>query len=87
MWYLIKRWWKNRNNPKKLYEVVEFIDGTYGIRKVGSELYHDFKCPLYWWSVKSMWFETECKVQTEQEALNVYNELIRDKSIIKRVVK
>ena len=78
----IKKWWKNLF---KKYELVEFYDGTFGIRNISTNTYQDFHSLNFWWPSTSEWFN-HCKT-SEYEAEQRYHFLSVKYDPIKRVVK
>lgn len=82
MLYFIKKWWKNFN---KKFEIVEFHDGTFGIRNISKNIYQDFRNTCFWWSSSSEWFN-HCKT-TRFDAEQRYESLIFRHNPVKRVVK
>lgn len=77
------RWF---NNPFKKYELVEFHDGTYGVRNRINNTYQDFKSLSFWWNSYSEWFDEHCKTsRTKAETRYLY--LTGKTNPVKRVIK
>lgn len=78
------KWFKN---PFKKYELVEFHDGTYGVRNRITNTYQDFKSLSFWWHSYSEWFETHCKTTRTIAEKKKYLYLTGKDNPVKRVVK
>ena len=54
-------------------KVVQFKDGTYGVRRRFLFFffqYRDLRDPEYWWSASSKYFRSDCRTKDYQLALS-----------------